>query len=122
MLWTNANPTSGMAQGATISLSDSYLNYDFIKVNYRFSNTDSRESSVIYPKSEVTKSVASSNDSRMMLGGYYTSSTTNYARLMYRPDANTNDSFTVSTGRQMLATGTSNNVLIPTSIVGCNFK
>ena len=32
-LWTNANPTSAMAQGATLSLSQNYSNFDYITDN-----------------------------------------------------------------------------------------
>lgn len=114
-LWTNANPTSAMAQGATMPLSQNYSNFDYIKIKYRLSTSDSTEHAVIYAKEDIDAAIASTQESRMGIQAYLTN---NYARIIYRPDNATYDSFTMSNARQLQGTGTSTTVLIPTQIVG----
>lgn len=114
-LWTNANPTSAMAQGATMPLSQAYTNFNYIKIVYRLSTTNATECSVIYPISEVTASVSGATERRMGIQAYLTN---NYARIIYRPDNATTDSLTISNARQLQGSGTSTTNLIPTEIIG----
>ncbi len=114
-LWTNANPTSAMAQGATLSLSQNYSNFTYIKIKYRLSTTNSTEHSVIYAKDDIDVAISGATESRMGIQAYLTN---NYARIIYRPDNSTYNSFTVSNARQLQGSGTSTTVLIPTEVIG----
>lgn len=114
-LWTNPNPTSAMAQGATIPLSQAYTDFDYIKIVYRLSTSNATEGSVIYPKDDVTASVSAAAERRMGIQAYLTN---NYARIIYRPDNVTTNSFTISNARQLQGSGTSTSNLIPIKVIG----
>lgn len=109
-LWTNNAPTSGFAN-QTVTLSADMNNYDYLKIKYRISTTNSREKSELIPPTEFD----TTNDGRFALGG---TASTNYARLLVKVSGT---QITISDCKQFGGTTTTNTNLIPTSIVGCKF-
>lgn len=117
-LWTNPSPSNAFAQ-QDVTLSESFTDYKYLKIKYRFSTTDAREYYVVYPQESVASAVASSNDCRLSWQEYNLSVTGNYVRFAYRPDTTTT-SLNITNARQVSGTSTSNNYLIPLEILGLN--
>lgn len=113
-LWTNNSPTSAFAQ-QSVTLSDDFSNYDYIKINFRNNVGDATASEALISASAF----AQTNDTfpNLTIRGRYSS--TPYVRQVYRASAN---QITIATAYQMAGTGASNNAAIPTSIVGCKFR
>lgn len=67
LLWTNPSPSSG-SSGATITLSSSISDFDYIKLVYYYSKSDFRSYSVMVPVSEF-KTQSGNNTTRSLYCG-----------------------------------------------------
>ena len=116
-LWTNNAPTNTFA-GQSVTISEDMDNFDYIKVKFRLSTTDATESSCSFVVSELKQFTTTSISPVGSIAGY-TASSTSYARFIsYESDT----SIKITGGFRLNTSGSSNSVLIPTSIVGCKFK
>lgn len=50
-LWTNSSPTTAQAANTTITLSQAMSNFDYLKIKYRYSTSNSEEGYAMYPVS-----------------------------------------------------------------------
>ena len=108
-LWTNSAPTSSFAQ-QEVTLSDNIDNYDFIKVNFRNSTSDSTEIGTLISASDVAKS-------SVYLAFEVIVSSAAYVRRIQKTSSNS-----VSITGCYRLNGTLNTACIPTSIAGCKFR
>lgn len=113
VLWTNSAPTNTFNSQA-ITLSDSIDNYDYVRVYWRVSTTNSTLGSILFAPSELLNLEAgtvSAFGSRTSNG-----STTTYFRFLQR---NSSTSLAVSTCLQRNTSTAANSTVIPTQITGC---
>lgn len=110
-LWTNPNPTSDYAADSTITLSQSYTAFDFIKINYKSIKNSSNILSTLMPVDDF--SALTTNTVNLALAVSYNSAV--YGRRLY-PKSNT--SIFCSGATQWYGTGTNQSLLIPVSVVG----
>jgi len=118
ILWTNNAPTSSYAGGSSVSLSQDIDNFDYIKVNYRLSTTDSTEASVLMSVADIKNSIASNNHNIMMFFSRPNAASYYGRYVSYSSDT----SLIISPAYQWNTTSTNNNCAIPLSIVGCKFR
>lgn len=106
VLWTNGSPTSTQSS-QTVNLSDSISNYEYIKIYWRHSTTDSTVGSSQMPVSEFSTS-------KIRLAGAIGSSGNSIARVVIYSTATS-----VSFGTAYVIGGSSSNSsVIITQVVG----
>ena len=116
ILWTNPSPTSSISSETTYTIS-SIANYDFIRVYFRRSTSDSTETSVLYTKPEF---LALTGTDKFRASGSLNISGVNYARPINVQSAT---SITVGYCYKLgSSAGQSNSYLIPTKICGLNYS
>lgn len=112
-LWTNSSPTSNFS-GQNISLSDDIDNYDWLKIKYRWSTSDSTESSTIVEVSEFKKSSSSNDTLRPWnIGGRFGS--TGYLRMPYYVS---DTQINIPNCCPYNTNSTNNGRVIPTKVIG----
>lgn len=110
VLWTNSSPTSSYSTGTPIV--SSMTGYDFIKIVYRKSTSNTTEISFIVPLSTF-KNMTNTSGSNYLGAGYR--DTNSYCRPTYYSSA-TVVSFSNCT--RLGASGNSNTNLIPYKVIG----
>lgn len=115
-LWTNSSPTSNFAE-QSVSLSQSFTNFDYIKIDYRVSTSTSTSGAILVSK-EMLQQATGNNVVKPSL--CCNSGGTGYARSV---NYSSNTSLTIAKAYKFSSTsaGTSTSVAIPTSIVGLKF-
>lgn len=108
-LWTNANPTSSFAQ-QNITLSDSISNYDYVRIYFRASTTNSAEKSIIFPVSEIS-------DNNNAFGAKF-SGFNNTTERVWAKASDTSFTIYLAYQLQQAAQTASSTVVIPTKITG----
>lgn len=116
-LWTNSSPTSSFA-AQSVTLSQSIQNFDYIRINYNLTKSNSTSGQVVYPSSYLASLTATSGNriNAGLTGGLNNNG--NWVRTITAP-SNTSIAFTTAT-RGASSSSSSDN-LIPTSIVGLKF-
>ena len=115
-LWTNSAPTSNFAE-QSVTLSQSFTNFDYIKINFRVSTSTSTSGAILVSK-EMLQQATGNNVVKPSL--CCNSGGTGYARSV---NCSSNTSLTIAKAYKFSSTsaGTSTSVAIPTSIVGLKF-
>ena len=118
-LWTNPSPTSDFDPSNTsqnpITLSQSIENFEYIKVTYRLSTSDSQEMSIICSINDLKKSLLDSTTHVLVLIGGYNVANEAYARYVGYV-SNTSLRFTYAF--RIYGSATSTSYLIPTKVEG----
>ena len=111
-LWTNPSPTSSFGSD-TVTLSQSYKNFDYLKISFRWSTSDSTSFSAIIPKATLESNV----ERTFAIGGNLSSSGKARTRVGY---ASSETSIYISNSYQLVTTTQSanSNYIIPTKISG----
>ncbi len=109
VLWTNASPTSSFAQ-QNITLSDSISNYDYVRIYFRASTTNSAEKSIIFPVSEIS-------DNNNAFGAKF-SGFNNTTERVWAKASDTSFTIYLAYQLQQAAQTASSTVVIPTKITG----
>lgn len=116
-LWTNTTPTSSFA-GQSIQLSEDVDNFNYIKVNFRWSTSNNTTRSAIFPTSVLK---AANNYSTGAIGMNVTSSGNTRCRGLYLTDDTHlyfGGCYQTTTSSQSVA----NTFVIPTSVEGLNIE
>ena len=111
-LWTNSSPTSSMS-ATTITLSQNYTNFDYIKVYAKAKNNENVINTTIFDTSEVTDHVV-----------YFGSKGSSNGRVRYMT-ASSGTSLSVSSSyiiTSSQSSSTESAYSIPTKITGLKFK
>lgn len=112
-LWTNPSPSSSFAN-QEISLS-STSPYDYIKITWRWSTSDSTEFETIFPRNEYNGS------KRLSIGGSLDTNTTARYRFWSQASSYTAMGWSNSVQHTSSSQTTSGAYVIPTKITGLNF-
>ena len=116
-LWTNSSPTSSFA-GQTITLSEIFTNFRYLKIVGRLSTSDSTETVAIYPVDFVKRWNQGTPDGRGALNVAISGS--NYMRNIYiaTADIGTYIKLSFDNALKVGATTSANTNVIPTQIIG----
>lgn len=118
VLWTNSSPTSSFAE-QTVTLSQDMSNFDYLKIDFSLSTSDTRQSSVIIEPSILQKN---KNNVHPQIGvALYqraSSSATRYVRIVFYY-SDTGIRFGQVFPVNIASTAVNTN-LIPTKITGIN--
>ena len=114
-LWTNSSPTSSFA-AQDVTLSQSFTNFDYIKINWRATKSNTTAASMIVPPSVLQNSSATANSNNVEFGTH-TGSTVRARSIRY----SSNTKLSISTAYNVNTSGNSTDYAIPTSIVGLKF-
>ena len=113
VLWTNANPTSSFNASAC-SLSESVDNFDYIKVLYRVSTSNSTQGSALWPVATIKTSSGGANKIRASFASQNANSVI-YARIIGYNNAQSLQIGVSSVWGQSL---NDNTTVIPLNIIG----
>lgn len=108
VLWTNPSPTSSFA-AQTVTLSDDINNYDYIKMVYKYSTSDSTELIEIFPVENININTTKRST---YLGVMWYAGTWRYRNLSF---ASTSVQFSASVNTNGKA---GNTTIIPLEIIG----
>ena len=112
-LWSNPDPTIQMSN-PTLSMSENITNYDYVRIYWRISTSNSTESSIIVATGDVSPDAVNNNtiSFNSRAGGY------NFGRMLFL--GNTPDSILITTAVRRGQTNVDNTMAIPTKICGIN--
>lgn len=113
VLWTNPSPTSSMLNQTRVTLSQSIMNFEYIKFYARISTSNSKETALMVSASDFQNMTDSTNRGRLTICAADSSSS--YARFVNYVD---NTTVEFSNARRLGNTTTSNSNTIPTKITG----
>lgn len=113
VLWSNPNPTAQMSN-PTLTMSENITNYDYVRIYWRISTTDSTESSIIVASGDISPDAVNNNtiSFNSRAGGY------NFGRMLFVDS--TPDSIIITTAVRRGQTNLDNTMAIPTKICGIN--
>lgn len=116
-LWTNSSPTSSFS-GGEVTLSQDIDNFAYIGIRFKATTASASDLGEIIVSSADLKNASSSgaSNSRVALCANDSTATIHVRAVSYVSDTKLN----FGQGRRVNASGTSNTVAIPTSIVGYN--
>ena len=113
VLWTNASPTSQMAE-TSITLSEDITNFDYIKIYWRLSTTNDLECSILVEPTKISHNNVNVN----AISITSRSTGSSYGRVIYV--GNTNDIIFVTTAAVRGGSSLNNGMAIITKISGLN--
>ena len=118
-LWTNSSPTSNMADGTLLTLSQPYSDFDYIKVEYNYSVNEQISYTVIFTKELFDSAFNGGAYGGRPYLGIYTGAA-QIVRIFYGATNNPNPSQLYTTGgrRVKSTSGDLNTHVIPTKIIG----
>ena len=113
VLWTNPSPTS-IFNAQTVSLSDSKMNYDFIKIYWRLSTTNASESFIMVDPTTIPLDLTVGLP--MAISARLTNNGSVSGRIIV---SNTDTSMLIAASILRNSTQGDNTTAIPTKITGC---
>ena len=121
-LWTNSSPTSSLAGGTIVDLSDDMNNYDFLKFEYRHSTSVATLYNIVVPvnlfKTTVQGDTSSTNQYIVTLSAW-ASGNFAFGQFIRRMAIRKTDTSVYFTGGGNMGSTTANNAnIIPTKIIG----
>lgn len=115
VLWTNPSPTTSFTL-QTITLSENFTNYDYVRIYLKGSRTDNTECMIEVPSDKLKAAVTSvAYRPNIYIGGYDGNGTYQYVR---RISYITDSSLSINSSYRINAAATNDNLFIPIKITG----
>ena len=114
VLWTNPSPNADYAN-ATVTLSQSIQNFDFVKIYYKGIKTSTTERSVIFPKETWNSATRTAHAPWLSINCRNGSGSTPYVRGIIPETSNT---VLFDTVHNIVDGSTTNTIVIPLRICG----
>ena len=124
LLWTNPDPTANQGVGSELTLSDSVLNYDYIKIKFGVTGSSSEKpyvKSVLFPSDEITI-FPSSTAALFMVGAKDLFTGKIYARHIYYKSSSSTSILACSNAMVCQESGIDNKKAVILEISGLKFS